>query len=302
MRKIFFYLFLLCMPVTLAVAEEAGPILTGKVTTTVTRNVPLPFNAVVDEVLVKPGQAVEAGAPLMRYHLQEEAERLLERELTTGANTENLKSQVLTLERELANTTAERNKTRQLVSSGLGSRQALSRLDGSVESLHNRIELLRATIKKAEKNFEMRLKELSGYFGQEIKADAPLPNELVLTSPIKGYVLSLDQGANPDQLLDAGFSPIQVGQMDPVIIRVPVYETDLNNIKVGDTAEVEIPSLGNRKFKGQVTEISWISTDMNVANPSYYMVELTVPNPQLLMKPGFKAVARFSGQRAGLLE
>lgn len=40
-------------------------ILTGKVVTTVTRAVPVPFNAVVDEVLVKPGEAIAKGAPLM---------------------------------------------------------------------------------------------------------------------------------------------------------------------------------------------------------------------------------------------
>ena len=36
-------------------------ILTGKVVTTVTRAVPVPFNAVVDEVLVKPGEAIAKG-------------------------------------------------------------------------------------------------------------------------------------------------------------------------------------------------------------------------------------------------
>ena len=102
-------------------------ILTGKVVTTVTRAIPVPFNAVVDDVLVKPGQAVEKGAPLMRYHLQEEAERVLQREVTTGAATEDLKGQVLDLERRLAETAAQRNKARQLAASGLGSAQASSR-------------------------------------------------------------------------------------------------------------------------------------------------------------------------------
>ena len=36
---------------------------------------------------------------------------------------------------------------------------------------------------------------------------------------------------------------------------------------------------------------------MNVGNPSYYTVELTVPKPDLELKPGFKAVVRFSGGR-----
>lgn len=85
-------------------------ILTGKVVTTVTRAVPIPFNAVVDEVLVKSGDAVEKGSPLLRYHLQEEAERILQREVTIGAATENLKGQVLDFERQLAETTAQRTR------------------------------------------------------------------------------------------------------------------------------------------------------------------------------------------------
>lgn len=270
-------------------------ILTGKVVTTVTRAVPVPFNSVVDEVLVKPGEAVEDGSPLVRYHLQDEAERILQREVTTGAGTEGIKGQVLDLERQLNQTTAERNKARQLVASGLGSKQALSRLEASVASLQKRIGLLEATIRKSESTFAARLKELSGYFGQPIKEGEELPRTLVLTSPIKGYVLSLAANLDPGNLMAANSAPVQVGQLNPVLIQVPVYEADVNTIKVGDKAQVEIPSLGDRKFTGLVSEISWLSTDMNVANPSYYTVELTVPNPDLVLKPGFKAVVRFGG-------
>lgn len=275
-------------------AEEGSTILTGKVITTVTRGVPMPFNAIIDEVLVKPGDAVEEGSPLLRYRLQEDAERLLQKELTNGAGTEGIKGQILDLERELSSLTAERNKTRQLVSSGLGSRQALARLEDNVNAIKNRIELMRSTVRKTESNFKSRLKELEGYFGQPIKEGEQLPQTLVLTSPIKGYVLSISTDVNPGQLISAGSPALQVGQLNPVLIQIPVYEAEINSIKVGDSAEVEIPSLNNRKFKGIVNEISWISTSMDVAKPSYYTVEVTVPNPDLILKPGFKAVVRFS--------
>ena len=286
-----------------AVAAESGSIgsgatiLTGKVVTTVTRAVPVPFHAVVDEVLVKPGQPVDKGAPLMRYHLQEEAERVLQREVTTGAGTEDLKGQVLDLERRLAETAAQRNKARQLAASGLGSAQASSRLEDDVHSLQRRIELLRVTIQKSEKNFSARLEELSGYFGKPIKEGESLPQELTLTAPIDGYVLSLDATLYAGALLGAGSSPIRVGRLDPVLIQVPVYEAEISGIKAGDSVEVEIPSLNGKKFAGTVNEISWVSTDMSVANPSYYSVEITVPNPNLELKPGFKAVVRFKGSR-----
>lgn len=286
-----------------ALAADAGSIgagatiLTGKVVTTVTRAVPVPFNAVVDDVLVKPGQAVAKGAPLMRYHLQEEAERVLQREVTTGAATEDLKGQVLDLERRLAETAAQRNKARQLAASGLGSAQASSRLEDDVHSLQRRIELLRVTIQKSEKNFSARLEELSGYFGTTIKEGERLPASLTLASPIDGYVLSLDATLYPGSLLGAGATPIRVGRLDPVLIQVPVYEAEISGIKAGDSVEVEIPSLNSKKFSGTVNEISWVSSDMSVSNPSYYAVEITVPNPNLELKPGFKAVVRFKGSR-----
>ena len=272
-------------------------ILTGKVVTTVTRAVPVPFNAVVDDVLVKPGQAVEKGAPLMRYHLQEEAERVLQREVTTGAATEDLKGQVLDLERRLAETAAQRNKARQLAASGLGSAQASSRLEDDVHSLQRRIELLKVTIQKSEKNFSARLEELSGYFGTTIKEGERLPASLTLTAPIDGYVLSLDATLYAGSLLAGGATPIRVGKLDPVLIQVPVYEAEVSGIKAGDSVEVEIPSLNSKKFVGTVNEISWVSNDMSVSNPSYYSVEITVPNPNLELKPGFKAVVRFKGSR-----
>lgn len=276
-----------------ALAQDVSTILTGKVVPTVSRAIQMPFNSVVNEVLVQPGDAVEQGSPLLRFHLQDEAERILQNEITNGAGTEQLKGQILDMEGQLANLSAERNKTRQLVSSGLGSRQALGRLEDSVSGIKNRIELLKTTIRKNENNFKSRLKELEAYFGQPIREGEPLPEVLVLTSPIRGYVLYVAPALNPGQLVAAGTSPIQVGQLNPVLVQVPVYEAEINNIRVGDTANVEIPSLANRQFKGTVSEISWISTDMNVANPSYYTVELTVPNPELVLKPGFKAVVRF---------
>ena len=247
----------------------------------------------IDEVLVRPGDAVKSGDPLVRYHLQDEAERVLQREVTTGAATESLRGQILDLERELVQTRAERNRASQLAASGLGSRQALGRLEENVRSLQHRIELTQLSIKKSEESFRARLKELEGYYGQPIREGEMLPDQLVLTSPIDGYALQLMPNLNPDVLLPAQATPVTVGQLDPVLIQVPVYEGDLGRIKEGGHARVEIPSLGDKVFSATITEISWISTNMDVAQPSYYTVELTVPNSQLELKPGFKALVRF---------
>lgn len=281
------------VPAPLHAAAGQTTILSGKVVSPVTRMPPLPFHAIVDEVLVAPGQAVTVGQPLLRYHLQEEAERILQMEVTLGAGTEGNRAQVLTLERQLAEAIAQRNKSRQLVASKLGSSQALERLEGDVSSLQQRIKLLRSSIAKMESNFSERLQELAGYFGTPLKEGDTLPQSLILTSPIDGHVLSVASDMHPGTILAAGAAPIAVGLMNPMIIQVQVYEAEIGRIKEGDVATVNIPSLQDKAFAAKVTKIAWAATDLNMATPSFYTVELTIPNPELELKPGFKAVVHF---------
>ncbi len=275
-------------------AEGPSTIINGKVISPVTRAKALPFEAIVDEVLVKPGQSVLENQVMMTYTLEETAERNLQKEITLGAGTEDTRSQVLTLQRELADVTAERNKARKLAASGLGSNQAFTRTEGDVKSLEQRINLLKQTAEKQEANFKRRLEELSGYFGTTITAGSDLPKKLVLTSPIGGHVLSVAAGLYAGTQLKVGSAPILVGKMDPMLIRVELYEDDMGSIKVGDVANVTIPSLDDKVFKATVANIAWTSNDVNVGTPSYFSVELTVPNPDLELKPGFKATITFT--------
>ena len=268
-------------------------ILTGKVKTTVTRSPAVHFNGVVDEVLVQPGEHVKEGQPIFRYVLQDEARRALQREVNQGPNTESMKSQVLDLSRQLSQSQAQRNKARSLAASGLGSSQASERMQYEVKSLEDRIALLKQSIEKAQSNFDIRMKELSGYFDTEITEGMKLPEYLYLKSPIDGYVLSISANMNPGSIFNAGHAPISIGQMDPMLIQVPVYESEVSALKVGDKATVEIPSLNNKSFTASITNIAWASNQMGVSEASYFNVELTIPNPQLELKPGFKAVVRF---------
>ncbi len=269
-------------------------ILTGKIKATMTRRPGAHFNGIVDQVMVKPGEHVKKGQPVFRYVLQGSARRSLQKEVNQGSNTDSLRSQVLDLSRQLSQAKAQSSRARSLASSGLGSSQAAGRQQFEVDALQEKIELLEKSIKKAQDEFALRLKDLSGYFGTEIKEGAKLPEYLYIKSPIDGYVLFIDPNMNPGELFSAGATPVTIGKMDPMLIQVPVYESEVTSLKVGDTATVEIPSLNNKNFTASITRISWLSNQMGVSEASYFNVELTIPNPDLEMKPGFKAVVRFN--------
>jgi len=59
-------------------------------------------------------------------------------------------------------------------------------------------------------------------------------------------------------------------------------------IKVGDRAEVTLASLPGRKFPAVVSRISWSPITSKIDQPSYYEVELKVPNPDLSLREGLK--------------
>ena len=144
-----------------AVSAADSTVLTGKVMTPVERFPASHFNGIIDEILVSPGDHVKEGQPLMRYTLQPEARRNLQREVDNGDGTEGWRAQIIDMERELARVQAERNKARSLAASGLGSNQASSRLEKDVSLVQGRIDILRSQINRNEANFRDRLKELS---------------------------------------------------------------------------------------------------------------------------------------------
>ncbi len=293
----FLHFFIVALPALVKAAENAESEhttpLSGKVISPVTRAEHVPFAAIVKEVLVSPGQSVMKNQVLMTYELTEDARRILEKEITLGAATEDINGQIVTLQGQLAELIAARNKARQLAASGLGSNQALKRTEGDLASLEKRIALLEQTNKKREANFAQRLAELSKYFGTTIHAGDALPQTLVLTSPMEGHVLSVDASVQPGSQLEAGFAPIIVGKMNPMLIQVQVYEAEVDRMKVGDGVQVTIPSLHDSVFNGTVSKISWTSTNLDLTAPSYFTVELTVPNESLQLKPGFKAIVKF---------
>ena len=82
--------------------QAESTILTGKIMNLVTRSPTTHFHGILEEILVQPGQRVQEGEPLLKYSLQEDQRRALQREVDSGPGVEGMESQIADLERELA--------------------------------------------------------------------------------------------------------------------------------------------------------------------------------------------------------
>lgn len=110
-----------------------------------------------------------------------------------------------------------------------------------------------------------------------------------LLAPISGMVGSrkIDAGST----VAAGSPAISLVNLNPAKVRVGVPEAEIDKIKMGEVAEVSIPSLGGRSFKGKVGIIGVAAEPASRT----YTVKIIMPNPGPVLLSGMVAEARIFG-------
>jgi multidrug efflux pump subunit AcrA (membrane-fusion protein) len=115
-----------------------------------------------------------------------------------------------------------------------------------------------------------------------------------LRSPIKGIVLM--RAAEPGEITTAGGSLLVVADLSTVTLTVYVPEDQYGAVYVGREYPVSVDSFPGQVFIGVVTHISDQAefTPRNAQSiqgrkNTVYAVKLTIPNPNMDLKPGMPA-------------
>jgi HlyD family secretion protein len=102
----------------------------------------------------------------------------------------------------------------------------------------------------------------------------------------------------PGEQVAAGTPVVTVGELDSVWVRAYINETDLGRVKVGQKARVTTDTWPGKAYDGIVTFISSEAefTPKNVQTQKervklVYRVKITIPNPNMELKPGMPADA-----------
>jgi len=124
-----------------------------------------------------------------------------------------------------------------------------------------------------------------------------------VVSPVDGIVgmIYLDRGAEvspPSPGPGMGTPLLRIINMDQVRVVVNVVEEDLGKIRVGQRATVKVDAYPHRTFSGVVSLISPIVNQFTRTAK----VEIALPNPDHLLKPGMFAYVRiFLGEKDDLI-
>ena len=148
---------------------------------------------------------------------------------------------------------------------------------------------------------------LEAQFQQLSEMDAALH----LTSPISGTVVSPRVRDMLGTYLHSGGELLEIADLTSLRARIYISEYDLSKIQPGAEARVLIEGvLGKRD--SQAAFIAPQPTEMDprligearllgLNPPHFYLVDLTVPNRDMALRPGMAGLARVYGRKRSLL-
>ncbi|OGP70414.1 MAG: hypothetical protein A2Y80_04280 [Deltaproteobacteria bacterium RBG_13_58_19] len=262
-------------------------ILSGKLFCPIKRPVIMLFPGEIVEVRVQAGQPVREGEVLARYRLTPEGLMQLRRRLYP-AQLRELEVKLTEAEKNLNATQVKYKGVKELARKDLASAQALAQAEREVQILSKQKQTFQQSLEQERSLAREDQALLQKILGQPIKP-GQVPQQVSLIAPMSGYVV----WAHPDLRAGAELKPgepvFQVGIMNPMVIKARVHEIEAVKLKIGDSAEVSLDSLPDRKFQGKVSQLPWSSPTITLEQPSYYAVEFEVPNPDLELKEGLKA-------------
>jgi multidrug efflux pump subunit AcrA (membrane-fusion protein) len=267
-------------------APNSDIIFTGKLTCSLKRRVDIPFKGFITSLRVSSGQRVAAGDILATYQLAPEARLAISQRLSPPQLAD-MEVKLAETERSMVPLANKERELSQLVPKKLAPAQTLVEAKKQLSLVQNEKTALQNRLQTDRQLAQQDQEVLNNLLGSTIKS-GKVPREVALKAPISGYVIWV----NPEMRVNAELSPspvFQVGVMDPMLLRAQAFEIEALQIKIGDQAEVTLDSLPGQKFQGRVSRVSWSAATTGVDQPSYYEVELQIPNPDLALKEGLKA-------------
>jgi multidrug resistance efflux pump len=123
-------------------------------------------------------------------------------------------------------------------------------------------------------------------------------DKLTLTAPVDGVVLT--RSVQPGEVIQAGMTAMTIAKLDTLKVTVYISEDRYGEVRLGDTATLNVDSFPGETFTAAVTRIADQAeyTPRNVQTKeerqtTVYAVELLVENPDGKLKPGMPVDVTF---------
>jgi cobalt-zinc-cadmium efflux system membrane fusion protein len=120
--------------------------------------------------------------------------------------------------------------------------------------------------------------------------DPDKPNGVVdIVAPISGVITDQEITNAASVQAYSSPNPFTISDLTAVWVVCDVYENDMANVRIGETADLKLNAFPDRMIKGKVSNVGAI-LDPTIRTAK---IRLEVPNPGEFMRPGMFATATF---------
>jgi multidrug resistance efflux pump len=261
----------------------------GKLCASLVRQVAMPFLGTIREVKASCGKPVKEGEVLARYQLSREAMAQIQRRISPPQISE-LKMRQAAVERSLSALGSKRREIQQLVAENMASAQGLAQVEDELQFGRKELAAIQERLTQERRLAHEDLELLKQQLAVRVET-SKTPDSGSLAAPIAGHVISLHPELRNGAEIGPGTPCFTIGVMDPILMKAQVHEIEAVRLAVGDLAEISVESLPEQRFQGTISRLSWAPRTPGLDQPSFYEVELTVPNANLVIRDGLKGQA-----------
>ena len=255
----------------------------------------------VTRLAVQEGQRVRAGQFLLEIDPRSLEGQVQRGEASVAAAQSALQQARTAVEQARATLDLARQNLRrqdELWKGGLTTRESLERAQ-------NEVEVREAELKAREQEIRTREEQIKQEQAGLATTRYTL-SQVIISAPMDGMVTrrNIEEGENVvvGTMNNAGTVLLTIADMSVIEAEIDVDETDIPEVKLGQSARITIDAVPNRTFRGRVTEIgnSPIQTsgqtapNVNAAQATNFKVSITIDEEVPDVRPGFTCTAEIT--------
>lgn len=263
-------------------------IFSGKLYSPLKLTVQLPYTSKIVTMPVSIGQKVKKGDVLATFEITAET-RMTEKRTLSLALVKDLEHQLALAGRDIDKLRLKRKELEAMEKQNMATSQALAQNAEDISVLEKLRTALQEKLTLEKELAQQRLELMRERFGPKANFGF-LPNDGIVQAPTDGYVLWINPELRAGVKLSKDTDLFQVGTLDPIVIRAQVHEIEALRLHLGDKAKVSFDSIPDKEFEATVSRIPWAPLPTPLQQPSYYEIELTLPNPDNTLKEGLKGL------------
>lgn len=262
-------------------------IFSGKLYSPLKLSALLPYTCEVTSLPVGIGQKVKKDDVMLTFSIPLEM-RMSEKRTLSLAVVKDLEHQLASTAKDIDKFRVKRKELEIMQKQDMATSQALVVNAQEIEVLEKQRQALQERLAVEREQAQQRLELAKERFGPKTTY-GHLPNEGIVKAPMDGYILWINPELHKGVKLGQNTEVFQVGLVDPMLIRAQVHEIEALRLKVGDQAKVHFDSMPGKELSAVVNRIPWAPMPTALQQPSYYEIELSLPNADNSLKEGMKA-------------